>query len=852
MRPSHTFHVAARVPEKLEPLRELAYNLRWCWDHDTIELFRRIDPELWEESGHNPVRMLALVSQDQLNSCADDEGFMGHLNRVHSGLKEYTTSAERSKDAVETALPPLVAYFSAEFGITECLPLYAGGMGVLSGDYLKSSSDIGLRVVGMGILYRQGYLNQYLNPDGWQQEEYSDTDFYNAPVRLMRRDGHPVTVDIPHPAPPARAQIWCAQVGRVPLYLLDMNLPGNSEPARKVSERLYAQGGEMRMQQEILLGIGGVRALSALGINPVVYHMNEGHSAFLSLERVRTMMKEHALSFEEARVATIAGNVFTTHTPVPAGSDRFGTEIVEKYLGQYIQELGITTKDLMAMGKENAGDLNEHSPLCTTALAFRMAAYSFGVSRLHGGISRRIWKDVWPGVPEEEVPIAAVRNGVHIPSWVSNEMAQLFNRYLGPHWASRPSRPESWRRIDGIPDQELWETHERRRLRLITFVRRCLREQLKRHGRLAGEVDAADSTLDPNVLTVVFARRFAAYKRPYLLFQDVERLKRILNNPDRPAQIIFAGKAHPADQQAKELMKDIIHRMRDEQLRQRMIFLENYDMNAARYLIQGADVWLNTPRRPLEASGTSGVKAAANGVLHLSTLDGWWAEGYEPGIGWAIGRGEQYGDSTYQDAVEAQALYDILEREVIPLFYNRGGDGLPRQWIAMMKSSIRKICPAFSSARMVTEYEQEFYVPAAQRASVLHENEFERARRLAQWKDRVRLAWPQVAIKKVETTSLEGLQVESVFRVRVLVHLAGLTRDEASVVLYSGKLNSQTDIFNLRTVPLTPEKSGEKDEEWFAGEVNCDSSGRHGFSVGILPRHPDLSNPYEMNLILWG
>jgi starch phosphorylase len=847
MRPSHAFQVAPRLPEKLEVLRQLAFNLRWSWNRDAIDLFRRIDPELWEEAGHNPVRMLALASQEQLNNCSEDEGFLNHLARVSESLKEYMTRRTSG-----TLAGGWVAFFCAEFGVTECLPMYAGGLGVLSGDYLKSASDLGIPVVGVGILYRQGYFGQYLNPDGWQQEEYADLDFYNAPITLVQRDGRPLTIDIPHPQPPARAQVWCAQVGRVPLYLLDTSLPDNSEAARQVSTRLYAPGGEMRIQQEVLLGIGGIRALAALDIHPLVYHMNEGHSAFLSLERIRLAMKEHGLRFEEASAAVCAGNVFTTHTPVPAGTDRFGPDLMEKYLGKYIGELGIPAGVLMALGSENSPHGHDHNSLCTTVLAMRTAAYSFGVSRLHGEISRRIWNHVWPDVPQDEVPIGAVTNGVHVLSWVSGEMAGLFERYLGPRWSSAPSDPGSWKRVDGIPDEELWSVHERRRLRLVAFARRRLKEQFKRHHRPLNDVEAvAESVLDPNVLTIAFARRFAEYKRPLLLFHDFDRLQRIVNHPERPLQILFAGKAHPADDRAKEQLKEMIHRIREEDLRRRVVFLENYDMSVARYLIQGADVWLNTPRRPLEASGTSGMKAAANGVLNMSILEGWWAEGYEPGAGWAIGRGEEYDDADYQDTVEAQALYDLLEREVIPLFYDRSSDGLPRRWIAMMKNSIRRICPVFNCNRMVREYLQRFYEPALRRAALLQENNYERARRLAEWKERVRHAWPQVAIKKIETGTLDSLRAGSAFQVRALVQLGSLKPDDVSVSVYVGKLDSRSHILHTETISLAPEGAFEKGEQLFSGEVGCDAAGRYGFSVAVLPHHADLHNPYEMNLILW-
>jgi len=847
MKPLRTFSVAPHIPKKLDRLLEIAYNLRWCWDYDTMDLFRRLGAELWDESGHNPIRLLTMVPQETLDALAEDEGFKAHLDTVSEKLEAYMTAAGWARSQVEITSQPWVAYFCAEFGITDCLSIYAGGLGVLAGDYLKAASDLGLPVVGIGLLYWEGYLNQYLNPDGWQQEEYVESDFYNAPLRLVRQDGQPLTIEIPFRSP-ARAQIWRAQVGRTPLLLLDTNLYQNSEAAQRISSRLYGEGDDLRIQQEIALGIGGLRALVALGMQPALCHLNEGHAAFVTLERIRLIMERCKLSFKEAHLVASAGSIFTTHTPVPAGVDRFSRELVDRHLGPYITKLGVTLDDVMALGSESGG---QGQPLTTTVLAMRSSAYTFGVSQLHGRVSRRIWGHVWPNVPDDDVPIGAVTNGVHVPSWASREIAALFDRYLGPRWLTRPSSVEDWRQIDSIPDDELWAAHQRRRQRLVAFARARLRAQLARRGAPANEIDAAAEALDANALTIAFARRFATYKRATLLFRDITRLKSILSRPNEPVQIIYAGKAHPTDHMAKDFIKQLVHHIRDDELRARIVFLENHDLELNRYLAQGADVWLNTPRRPMEASGTSGMKAAANGVLHVSTLDGWWDEAYEPGAGWAIGRGEEYGDEGYQDGIESQDTYDLLEREVIPMFYDRDHMGLPRRWIAAMKKAMRAFCPVFNANRMVKQYVEEFYQPAARRSLALQERSCARARALAQWIERVRRAWPGLAIRNIETDSLSNLQVGDTFQVRVLVELGELAPDDIMVALYVGKLDRQSHMLETEAVSLEPEDKPDGTQRWFAGRVECRAPGRGGFSVRILPHHEDLHDPYALNLVLW-
>jgi starch phosphorylase len=844
-----TFTVAPSLPEELEYLRELAFNLHWTWDHETIDLFRRLDRDLWEQCYHNPVLLLGNISQERLRAVAADDGFVAHMERVYRDLTEYMQAETWYQKRYGEPKTPRIAYFSAEFGITESLPNYSGGLGVLSGDHIKSASELGLPLIGVGLLYQQGYFRQYLNTDGWQQESYPVNDFYNLPLTLERReDGSPVTVTVDLPGRAVTIQIWRLQVGRVPLYLLDTNVPQNSREDQDITDALYGGGVEMRIKQEIVMGIGGIRALDALGLYPDVCHMNEGHSAFLGLERIRALMSRHGLTFEEAREAASAGNVFTTHTPVPAGIDIFPAHLVETYFRQYYPALGLTRDQFLALGRENPQDPSQGFNMAV--LAIRLTSLVNGVSQLHGAVARQMWQSMWPAVPVDEIPIEAITNGIHARSWISHDMAGLFDRYLGPRWIAEPANQGVWERVERIPDEELWRTHERRRERLVAFARRRLRTQLERRGVSPSEVSQAAEVLDPDALTIGFARRFATYKRATLLFHDTERLARLLNDPERPVQILFAGKAHPRDDDGKAFIKEIIHQASREEFRNQIVFIEDYDMNVARYLVEGVDVWLNTPRRPREASGTSGMKATANGVLNLSILDGWWAEAYTPELGWSIGRGEEYEDLDYQDAVESAALYNVLEKDVVPLFYTRGRDGLPRGWIAKMKASMRTLCAFFNTNRMVREYTESFYLPAVQRFWHLMEQEGAHARALAAWKRRMYQNWPKIRIGEVKADA-DALRVGDVLHVHAQVYLGDLTAEDVQVELYQGMLDESGGIPQGAPITMQPQK--EKDGLFtFTGSIPCFNSGRFGYAVRVLPHHEDLVHPYEPELILWG
>ena len=858
MKPIRTFTVVPSLPPAIEGLRQIAYNLRWAWNHEAIELFRRLDAGLWESSGHNPVLMLGTVNQTRLEAAAEDDAFRAHTERVWRELEEYTASESSWFRKVHGGADdqPLIAYFSAEFGLTECLSIFAGGLGILAGDHLKSASDIGVPLVGVGLAYQQGYFRQYLSQAGWQQESYEDNDFHNLPLTpACRADGQPVIVEVDLAGRPLRAQVWRAQAGRVALYLLDTNFGGNERAEdRDITDQLYGGDRDLRIRQEILLGIGGYRALEALGLEPTVYHMNEGHSAFLALERVRRLMETRGLSFVEARELASSSLVFTTHTPVEAGHDYFSAEMMDRYFSDYARRLGLGREQFLALGRRGPQDQGE---FCMTVLALRLASYRNAVSKLHGEVSRRMWQVLWPAVPVSEVPIGHVTNGVHFRSWISLEMNQLYDRYLGPRWRDEPAKSDVWSRIQDIPAEELWRTHERRRMRLVAWARVRVREQRIRRSAPQAEIEAADEVLDPDALTIGFARRFATYKRAALILRDLDRLKRLLTDPARPVQLIFAGKAHPRDTEGKQLIQQIASLARSKELGRRLVFLEGYDLAVARYLVQGVDVWLNNPLRPQEASGTSGMKAAANGVLNLSTLDGWWDEvwrepGRPEGIGWAIGRGETYEDRNYQDQVEADALYELLECDVIPTYYDRGADHVPRKWVGRMKTSIGTLCHFVNTHRMVSQYTREYYLKAHARYRALEADQAARARALAGWMARVESGWGQVRVVEVLDGPAGDLPVGTRIRARARVRLGPLSPDDVEVDLYFGQLDAAGEIVGGEAIAMQAAGQDDQDNHLFETvTAGCRSSGRHGYTVRVLPRHPDLATEFLPGLIAW-
>ncbi len=845
-----TFQVFPDLPATLQPLLELAKNFWWMWHPDGVEMFRRLDRDLWESVYHNPVKLLGTIDQAKLVHASKDEGFLAHLQRVHESFRAHIDEQGWfAKTHPDSNLK--VAYFSAEFGLHESLPIYSGGLGILAGDHLKSASEIALPLCAMGLLYRNGYFQQYLSADGWQQEAYPEQDFYNLPIEMMRyTDGSPIHVRVDMPENAVFCQVWRVNVGRIPLYLLDTNLQENAPADRDITSRLYGGGTEMRIRQEIVLGIGGVRALEALNVTPNVFHMNEGHAAFLALERIRVLLRESTMTFDEARQLVMGSSVFTTHTPVPAGIDFFSPELMTKYFRNYYPTLKLDEDGFLALGREDVG--NRKQGFSMAVLAIRLADTLNGVSKLHGEVSRKMWHNIWPQVPPDEVPIKSVTNGIHTRSWLSPDMQYLLDRYLPPAWMEDPTDQSAWEGVMQIPDEELWRAHERCRERLVAWVRTTLKGQLTRRGASYDEVQAADEVLDPEALTIGFARRFATYKRGALLLRDVDRLKHLIEDTKRPIQFVFAGKAHPADHEGKELIKTIVNFARaNPQMRRRMVFVENYDMNVARYLVQGVDVWLNTPRRPYEASGTSGMKAAANGVLNLSVLDGWWVEGYSPETGWAIGHGEEYADSNYQDTIESVALYDLLEKQVVPLFYQRTVDNIPRGWIQRMKHCLRKLAPVFNTNRMVREYAERLYVPAAKRGDMMKAEGLKKSIELSHVKDRLRAKWGGVKVVGVHTSGNGHFKVGQNMQVETMLDLGELEPADVMVQLYAGPISASGAIGNAQTLKMDHSRQIAPGRHLYIGKVDCQSSGRHGFAIRILPGHADMATPFEPGLILW-
>ncbi|WP_074317522.1 alpha-glucan family phosphorylase [Singulisphaera sp. GP187] len=699
--------------QRIDKLRELARNLWWCWQPNVVSLFRELDPQLWRSVDHNPIDFLKRLPAEVLDRRAAEMALDSRIDYAFRRLAEYlkNTDSWGTVYAANLRARP-IAYFSAEFGLHESLPIYSGGLGVLAGDHLKSASDLGIPLIGIGLLYDQGYFRQSLDINGWQQEEYLNANPDLLPIETVTAtDGTPLIISIETNNGVLKARVWRVNVGRTTLLLLDSNVPGNSESDLALTARLYGGDARVRIRQELLLGVGGVRVLNALGIHPSVLHLNEGHSAFAGLEMIRAEMEANEIPFGEAVRDVARMTVFTTHTPVAAGHDRFPASLVEENLGKLREALHLSYDDFMGLGRVYPTDLNE--PYCMTVLALKLSRHANGVSALHGQVSRRMWHPLYPNRPEESVPIGHITNGVHVPTWIAPQMQLLYGRHLGPDWLKQARSPETWEAIEAVDDAELWETQQVLKARLIDFVRRRLIAQAQKRHEGDAAIQRAQSALDLNALTIGFARRFATYKRAGLVLQDVERLIEMVHSSDRPIQFIFAGKAHPEDHFGKELIQNIVRLTRKEELSHRIVFVEDYDINVARQLVQGVDVWLNNPRRPQEASGTSGEKALLNGALNFSILDGWWAEAYDGTNGFAIGYGQSHSVPSVQDERDYKALNETLTGQVIPLFYQRDADGLPRGWIKRQKNALRSLAWRFNADRMVMDYVQNCYLPAA-------------------------------------------------------------------------------------------------------------------------------------------
>jgi glycogen phosphorylase len=849
MKALRSFAVRASLPDTLQGLLTIAMNLRWTWVPQAVDLFRWVDPDGWERSGHDPVRMIGSVSPERYEELAADGPFMSFLSGLEEDFSDYMREPRWYQNHSDGRAVRSVAYFSPEFGVAEALPVYSGGLGVLAGDHLKAASDLGLPLVGVGLLYRQGYFRQELNTDGWQQERYPALDPHGMPLTLLSDgDGRPLTVEVDLAGERCCAQVWRAQVGRIPLLLLDCDIEVNGPNERSVTDRLYGGGGgsEHRLRQEIVLGIGGVRALDAAGYDVNVFHSNEGHAGFLGLERIRRLVGESELSFDEALEAVRASTVFTTHTPVPAGIDVYGRDLMERYFSSFAKECDVAFDDLMSIGSDGDPEGAEDG-FNMAIMGLRLAGRANAVSKLHGRVSRSMFADLWPELPEGEVPITSITNGVHAPTWVGPEMAEVYDRHLAPGWAE--SGTGRWERVTEIPDAELWRARERARERLVYFLRERLYDQQIAKGASATEAAWAHELLDPACLTVGFARRFAQYKRATLLLTDLDRLKSILLANERPIQIIVAGKAHPLDEGGKEMIRKLFHAFGDPELRNRLVFVEDYDMELGRVLVQGVDVWLNNPRRPLEACGTSGMKAALNGAINCSILDGWWDECYDGRNGWAIGTRDVSGDSDHQDRLDADALYDLLQREIAPRFYDRSEGPVPRRWVDRIKASIAGLGNFVSADRMVRDYTELFYESAARQGEDLAADGHARARSLATWKSKVRSEWDGVAVVDVEGDTLAA-DIGQSRTVRATIRIGSLGTDDLCVQLAHGPVGANGELVDPDVVDMRALECHDGTCR-YEGSFVAGTAGLYGFAVRVLPAHTDLTNAMDLGLIAW-
>jgi len=840
-----TFQIYPKVPEQTRFVETLVRNMWWSWNLDTIELFRRIDPKLWNQAGRNPILFFSQIPQKQLESIAQDNSFLAHLDRVKSAFEK---QVEKPPEKAEDLNP--IAYFSMEYGIHESLPLFAGGLGMLAGDHLKAASDRGVPLIGVGLLYRMGYFHQYLDQNGWQQEEYPETDLYQLPIERARdENGNEIQISVPGPDGDIHAQVLRIMVGRIPLYLLDTNVQENSPENRNITSKLYTADSKNRLAQEVILGIGGMKALEALGIRPAACHLNEGHCAFVVLERIAQLMRHYKIDLATAREIVPRTMVFTTHTPVAAGHDEFPLDMVKPFIKSYESELGVSLDEIISWGQIKQTD--EESPFSMFGLGLRNAEYCNGVSELHGRTARKMWNKIWSGLPENEVPISHITNGVHIPSWISIENAMLFDRYLGPEWYLHTwHQPDIINRIDDIYDEELWRAHEMSRARLIRTCRQLMTQQYGRRNAPKSIMEDAAAVLDHDALSIGFARRFATYKRAYLLLRDPERLEAMLTNRQQPIQIIMSGKAHPKDNEGKGVIQSLIDFAHRADIRHRFIFLEDYGPYIARHLIQGCDIWLNTPRRPYEACGTSGIKAAVNGVLNVSILDGWWCEGFDSCRGWRIGSGEEYEDWEYQDAVESQALYNVLENEVIPKFYNRKDGDIPIDWIQMMKGSMKMAMHQFCSHSMLGNYLETAYRPASKRFNELISDKAAEAKNLMRLQNHLKNNWNKVYIER-PVRNLDGpFRVGDQFRITVKVHLEDLSPDEVDVEICYGMLRHMETLEHIHAKEMSVKEDLQNGDYLYECSLACEISGRYGLTARVTPRGDNLIK-YTPGMIAW-
>ena len=843
--------VVPKLPEEIIGLKELSENMWWTWNYKAQQLFKKIDETLWNTVQRNPVVFLKKVEQKKLNSAVADKDFMSLYHEVMNNFHIYLNEDQNTwfkKTHSHTSYGE-IAYFCMEYGMHESFPMYSGGLGILAGDHIKSASDLGIPLVAVGLLYRKGYFIQKINSEGWQESIYLDYDFSDFPIHpAVDQNGEEVYVSITLPERTVYIKVWEIKVGRVKLYLLDTDLLQNDPEDRKITSTLYGGDLEMRIKQEMVIGIAGVRALRKLGYKPSVWHMNEGHSAFLGLERIREFVQECNLSFSEAVQAVRAGNIFTTHTPVPAGNDLFPIYLIDKYFGDYWPQLKATRQDFLDLGleKQKSGE----SLFSMAILALKLSGRANGVSKLHGTVSKKLWNHVWPGIEWVEVPITYVTNGVHINSWLNPLLQESFKKYLGEDWMLKIDDPDLWTKINDIPNEELWKIHMLLKKELIKFVRESIKAQRMRHGETVEQLEEVENIGNEEALTIGFARRFATYKRADLIFKDPERLKKILNNPERPVELIFAGKAHPADKPGQELMKKIYEYSRDPEFKNKIIILENYDMNMARFLVSGVDIWLNNPRRPLEASGTSGQKAGMNGAINFSVLDGWWNEGYNGKNGWTIGDDRDYENHELQDKIDSVSIYNQLEKQIVPLYYERGNGNIPQEWIEKMKESLKSVTSFFNTYRMLKEYTQKLYMPASEQHRNFCSNDFKVVKDFTKWLNLLKENWNSIKIHVMfDYEKSQIINAEEEIEIQAEIYMPGIGPDSIIAEIVVASLQNGK-IEQLKTYDMKLVKEIQKDAYLYTGKIKIEDRGEYGINVRVTPNHPYMPHKnYLMGLV---
>ena len=835
--------VRNEVPDELKEFKDFSYNLWWSWQPKALQLFRQLAGDLWHEVDHNPLTLMKQITQADLNAKGNDPAFLKLFHEVLDDFNQYMTRKDTWFESnFKNKKDFKVAYFSAEFGVHESVPVYSGGLGILAGDHCKSASDLGIPLVGVGMMYKQGYFIQRIDGDGKQENIYPTYDFEDIPVTLVKgEDDKPITISVMFPGRKIYAQIWNMQAGRTSIYLLDTDIPENLPEDRIVTSQLYGGDQNMRITQEILLGIGGIRALRALGIEPSIYHMNEGHSAFLGIELIREyIVKGYPVNL--ARELVSSKSVFTTHTPVPAGNDAFDESMMKEYFAAQLDPYGITWEQFFAMGKDSATGL-----FSMTVLALNCAKSSNGVSELHGEVSRKIWNEVWKDIPYYEVPITHITNGVHTETWMAKQLKALYNEYLTDGWVDKIDDPKTWERVDNIPGKKLWETHMERKTRLAEIVKSRIRARNERNGIPTHITDKICENLCEGALFIGFARRFATYKRATLIFHDEERLKRILNDKDKPVVIFFAGKAHPADRPGQELIRQIYELSMKDEFLGKIILLENYNMSLARYLVSGVDVWLNNPRRPREASGTSGEKVPINGGINFSVLDGWWRESYNGKNGWSIGEEKEYDNLDIQDSEDANSMYFTLENSIIPEYYEINDDGFSPAWVKRMRDSIKSVVPTFSTARMVKDYVNNLYLPAHEYSKLLNQDKEKGARDLAEWKDKITKAWNKIWVTEINPVG--DFTNELSINLKAEIDIDGLNTEdlvaEAMLVREGFEDQPPVAVVELETIESKTKR------HVYGGVLQVPKGGKYKYGIRVRPVHPLLKNKFEPRLIRW-